>query len=69
MMIFMQHKDQVRYHHLVQELQVLLQQNESFEAQDYFAIEKALMEKWQIDAETLHRQGLRRAYRQVVEGI
>ena len=57
----------IRYHHIVHDLQLLLQ--EPSQTKDFKALHSLLAQHYGISKDSLLKQGLRRAYRQIVEGL
>lgn len=58
----------VRFHHILHDVQILLQTS-SPEAKDFKAVQAFLAQHYGISEDGLLKQGMRRAYRQIVEGL
>ena len=59
----------IRYHHLLHDLQVLGQQTGSEGLADFKTVHRLLAHHYGLSEEALLLQGIRRAYRQIVEGV
>ena len=58
----------IRYQHIVDDLQVIFEQKKAHE-QDFKTVHALLARHYGLSQDTLLLQGIRRAYRQVVEGV
>lgn len=58
----------VRYHHILEDLQVIFEQGDDHE-RDFKIIHEKLAKRYGLSKEALLLQGVRRAYRQIVEGV
>ncbi|MBF0288296.1 MAG: hypothetical protein HQM14_10805 [SAR324 cluster bacterium] len=59
----------IRYHHILHDIQILIEQAREDCMQDFYQIHEYLAQHYGVSKEFLLRQGLRRAYRQIVEGV
>ena len=61
--------NKIRYHHILHDLQALFDQSTDPESLDFRNVEKQLEMRLNLTSEELKLRGLRRAYRQLVEGL
>ncbi len=61
--------EKIRYHHILHDLELLCKQSEDEGLEDFKKVHRLLAEHYQLSQNTLLLQGIRRAYRQIVEGV
>lgn len=62
-------QQKIHYHHIVKDLQQLIRSSHGYCDLDFKFLRQTLSQYYGINEEELLRQGLRRAYRQLIEGI
>ena len=62
--------EKIRYHHLVHDIEALLQGKvEDYHGGDFSILQEHLCQHYHLSPEELSLQGFSRAYRQVIEGV
>ena len=61
--------EKIRYHHILHDLDVLCKHSKNEEMDDFKKMHRFLAQHYGLSQETLLLQGIRRAYRQIVEGV
>ncbi len=61
--------EKIRYHHILHDVQVLIECARDDSMKDFYQIHSYLTQYYGVSEEFLLLQGLRRAYRQIVEGV
>lgn len=59
----------IRYHHILHDLQILFEHPLQENIDDFKTVHSFLAQHYGLSEEALLQQGIRRAYRQIVEGV